>query len=324
MIQAFHCTFLRSIKFNLTIRRFCSSTNSIDTNGNAIGGHVYMVATPLGNLKDMTNRSIEILSSVDVICAEDTRLTKKLLTLLNIPYKNKKISSLHEHNWKTEIPLIMKLIKGSNASVAVVTDAGTPGIADPGAELVAALHHEKVNIHPIPGASAVAAAISVCGFPSSTFTFFGFLPHKGTERKVKLQKIIDTDHTSVIFEAPHRIVETLEDLKLSDENREIVLCRELTKLHEEIIRGKAETLLSHISNADTNKIKGEFTLVIGPRNSSSKSNENEFDTEKLNVLIKQMHDDNVPRSEAVKLISDMFPDTSKSKIYKLALQIKEW
>jgi len=325
MSQAFHNVYNKSIKLNLLkinyLRRFC--TNSIDTNSNAIGGHVYMVATPLGNLKDVTNRSVDILSTVDVICAEDTRLTKKLLTLLHVSYKNKKIISLHEHNWKTEIPKIMTLIKESNASVAVVTDAGTPGIADPGAELVASLHKEKISIHPIPGASAVAAAISVCGFPSSTFTFFGFLPPKGTERKVKLQKIVDTDHTSVIFEAPHRIVETLQDFILIDKNREIVLCRELTKLHEEIIRGTSETLLSHISNTDTNKIKGEFTLVISPK-VASKSDENELNVEKLNGLIRKMHNDSVPRSEAVKLLCDMFPDIGKSKIYKLALEIKEW
>jgi len=321
MIHAFNNVFHRTIKIN-NFKRFC--IKAIDTNSNAIEGHVYMVATPLGNLKDITNRSIDILSSVDVICAEDTRLTKKLLNLLNISYKNKQIISLHEHNWKTEIPVIIKLIKESNTSVAVVTDAGTPGIADPGAEFVAELHKEKINIHPIPGASAVAAAISVCGFPSSCFTFYGFLPPKGNERKVKLQKIIDTDHTSVIFEAPHRIIETLEDLKSSDENREIVLCRELTKLHEEIIRGKPQNLLNHISNTDTNKVKGEFTLVIGPNNGTSTSNEKELNAEKLNILIRKMHDDNVPRSEAVRLISDMFPDISKSKIYKLALQIEEW
>lgn len=218
----------------------------------------------------------------------------------------------------------MKLIKENNTSVAVVTDAGTPGIADPGAEFVAELHKEKINIHPIPGASAVAAAISVCGFPSSSFSFYGFLPSKGNGRKMTLQKIVDTDHTCIIFEAPHRIIDTLQDLKSWDENRDIVLCRELTKVHEEIIRGKSEALLSHLLNTDTNKVKGEFTLVIGPKDGTSNYNEKESNVEKLKVIIRKMYEDNIPRSEAVMLIKDMFPDESKSKIYKLALQIEEW
>jgi 16S rRNA (cytidine1402-2'-O)-methyltransferase len=248
-------------------------------------GHVYFVATPIGNLHDISSRAIDILNQVDVICAEDTRNTIQLLRLLGIPHK--KLISHHEHNEFQSIATITSLTKAGN-SVAVVSDAGSPGIADPGAALASALVKEDVALHPVPGPSAVIAALSISGFLASEFSFLGFIPVKGRERKEKLANIDNIKHTVVLFEAPHRILRTLEDIaSLSNYQsiRECVICRELTKKHEEILRGSvAEVLaalskrnndenknsvnetdnLNHNSENKTNMLKGEFVVVLGP------------------------------------------------------------
>jgi 16S rRNA C1402 (ribose-2'-O) methylase RsmI len=243
-------------------------------------GHVYFVATPLGNLKDMTIRGDEILRSVDVICAEDTRHTLNLLRHLKIPHKP--LISHHEHNHASSIPHIVSLAK-SGKSIAVVTDAGTPGISDPGTELAAALAGADVHIHPVPGCAAVAAALSICGFPSSPFTFLGFLPAKGTARNAALSQLAQIKHTVVLYEAPHRIQRTLRDIinhgtagapvnsvpvvetkkkgKRASQptkaaagtghgDRLAVCCRELTKLHEQISRGTVAQLLSALQEEE--------------------------------------------------------------------------
>lgn len=200
-------------------------------------GHVYFVATPLGNRYDISMRATEILSSVDIICAEDTRRTIQLLRLLALPQK--KVISHHEHNQAHSIPEIIKLVK-SGKSIAVVSDAGSPGIADPGAGLAEALSRDDVPMHPVPGPSALIAALSICGFQASEFTFLGFLPVKGRDRSEKLSRISQTTHTVAFFEAPHRMLRTFSDLAALDfasSNRSCVVCRELTKKHEEIKRG---------------------------------------------------------------------------------------
>ena len=296
-------------------------------------GHVYYVATPLGNLGDITIRAKTILSEVDYICAEDTRTTSKLLSLLGLGSNsdNKvkaKLISHHEHNWQTQIPYIRSLLKDGN-SIAVVSDAGTPGISDPGAELAAALSTEQVVIHPIPGPSAVIAALSISGFSASEFTFLGFLAAKGKERKEKLESIVSITHTVVFYEAPHRVVETFKDIlnqnKLS-ENRLCICCRELTKLHEEIRRGTISDCYNWLLNQErTNgKIKGEFTIVLGPIQHEYDNDKDDQIKEQQDIieLLKKYRNDNIPRSEAVKLLSDQ-TNMKKSHIYKLALDI-DW
>ena len=277
-----------------------------------------------------------MLETVDYICAEDTRTTSKLLSLLGIGInsdssktKHKaKLISHHEHNWQTQIPYIKSLIKDGN-SIAVVSDAGTPGISDPGAELAAALTDDNINIHPIPGPSAVIAALSISGFSASEFTFLGFLAAKGKERKEKLEKLVETTHSVVFYEAPHRVIETFKDIlnqsKLSEE-RQCICCRELTKLHEEIKRGTVRECYNWLVNQEqtNNKIRGEFTIVLAPIKQEYDNDKDDQMKEQQDIIemLKKYKNDNIPRSEAVKLLSDQ-TNMKKSHIYKLALDI-EW
>lgn len=331
-----------------------------------------------------------ILTKVDIICAEDTRTTINLLRLLKIPYKEKKFISHHEHNYRSKIPEILTHLK-NGLSIAVVSDAGTPGnrlfgsvdalcvidsrvgIADPGTQLVNQLHLESLSdrLHPVPGPSAVVSALSVCGFDSSDFSFLGFLPVKGKDRREKLRQLMSTEHTVVFFEAPHRILDTLNDLihfnysenndrtsginmeenvsavnELSADvlysdsdyrNRKCVLCRELTKLHEEIIYGEniLQCQQQLMQSSEKNiRIRGEFTVVLGPINKHrQKGIENDIDsspTIMVNSWLTQLRDDGVMRSEAVRLVVEIVQSDSrysktqfkwKSEVYKVALTI---
>ena len=217
------------------------------TNNTVIGGHIYFVATPIGNLNDISKRAVSTLSQVDVICAEDTRHTHRLLNLLKI--ENKKVISHHEHNYKEQIPHIIHALQ-TGKSIAVVSDAGTPGISDPGAQLAEACHDNDIPVHPVPGASAVISALSVSGFPASLFTFFGFAPVKGTERAARLSSLAACTHTAALFEAPHRVVRTLQELARDhgQGGRPCVCCRETTKLHEELVRGTVDECASRLSD----------------------------------------------------------------------------
>lgn len=230
------------------------------TNQNiTLPGHIYFVATPIGNLLDISERAKLALTEADYICAEDTRHTGQLLNLLKI--KPRKLISHHEHNYLEQIPKIIDLAK-QGQSIAVVSDAGTPGISDPGAQLAEACFKAGVPVHPIPGSSAVVAALSVCGFPSSEFSFFGFIDVKGKERAAKLARIANTAHTAVFFEAPHRIVSTLSDLTESygQGKRECVYCREITKLHEEIVRSPLEVCLATLRQRESSDDKVDATI----------------------------------------------------------------
>jgi 16S rRNA (cytidine1402-2'-O)-methyltransferase len=243
----------KKVDDNLNIENFSVDSNLEDVGQNPLSvnlhnenlsnistkvqaGHVYFVATPIGNLGDITSRAIETLQNVDIICAEDTRHTTQLLRLLSIPFKP--LISHHEYNQRESIDKILfKISQG--LSIAVVSDAGTPGISDPGISLASALLSRNIPIHPIPGPSAVITALSICGFNTNPFTFLGFLPVKGKERKEKLDFIMNCDHTLVIYEAPHRIISTLKELSSFPQlkDRSCILCRELTKKYEEIKKG---------------------------------------------------------------------------------------
>ena len=230
------------------------STTASSNSSSVEQGHVYFVATPLGNLKDMTTRAIEVLSNVDLICAEDTRHTVKLLRHLSLPHKD--LLSHHEHNWKEQIPKILAMVQ-EGKSLAVVSDAGTPGICDPGAELAEALLINNIPLHPIPGPSAVVAALSVCGFQASEFSFLGFLAVKGKERTQKLDQIARIQHPVVIYEAPHRMKMTFRQLaskEYGQSQRSCVCCRELTKLHEEFKRGSVAECLAWLEGFDDNDV----------------------------------------------------------------------
>jgi len=221
-----------------------SATATTTATSNVIlPGHIYFVATPIGNLLDISERAKQTLLHSDFICAEDTRHTRQLLNLLKI--KPKQMLSHHEHNYLEQIPKIIDLAKNGN-SIAIVSDAGTPGISDPGSQLAQACFEQDIPVHPVPGPSAVVAALSVCGFPSSEFSFFGFIDVKGKERAAKLSRISSYPHTAVFFEAPHRIVTTLTELveTYKQRDRECVYCREVTKLHEEIVRAPLHVCLA--------------------------------------------------------------------------------
>ena len=216
-------------------------------------GTLYIVATPIGNLEDITLRAIKILKEVDLIAAEDTRHTLKLLNYLNIA---KPLISYHRHNEdvKTEI-LIQELKKGKN--IALVSDAGTPGICDPGEDVIKKCIEEKISIVPIPGSCAMINALICSGLDTKEFTFIGFLPLNKKNRKEKLEEIKNTDKTIILYEAPHKLEKTLKDLKIILENRKIVLARELTKIHEEFIRENLDDLIEKAKD-----IKGEIVLII--------------------------------------------------------------
>ena len=216
-------------------------------------GTLYLVATPIGNLDDITLRAIKILKEVDFIAAEDTRHSLKLLNHLEI---SKPLISYHRHNEgiKSEI-LIDKLL--DNKSIALITDAGTPGISDPGEEIVKQCIKNNIKIVPIPGACAFVNALICSGLDTTEFTFIGFLPLNKKNRKEKLDKIKTCTSTTILYEAPHKLLSTLKDLGDILENRKIVLARELTKIHEEFIYGTATELLRKIENP-----KGEFVIII--------------------------------------------------------------
>jgi 16S rRNA (cytidine1402-2'-O)-methyltransferase len=219
---------------------------------------LYLIGTPIGNLEDITLRALRVLKEADVIACEDTRQTQKLLNHFGISART---SSYHEHNEITRsAELVRDLEEG--ARVALVTDAGTPGISDPGYRLVSLAIRHHIPIIPIPGASAFLSALVASGLPSDEFHFSGFLPAKGGQRKQVLEGIQTSARTEVFYEAPHRIKESVEDIvAVLGTDRHIVVARELTKVHEEFLRGTAAQVLSELR--ERGDVKGEITLLIG-------------------------------------------------------------
>lgn len=220
-----------------------------------MAGTLFVVATPIGNLEDISLRALRVLREVDLIAAEDTRRTAKLLSHYGI---HTPTLSFHAHNSRARLPQLLKRL-GAGESIALVTDAGTPGVSDPGAELVAACRREGLTIDPIPGASAALVAAVGSGFPLNSVTFLGFPPYKAKARNEWLRGLAASPHTLVFFEAPHRIGATLAELRERLGNRQICVGRELTKAHQEFIVGPAD---SGVFLSITRK--GEFTVVIGP------------------------------------------------------------
>lgn len=218
-----------------------------------MNGKLYLVATPIGNLEDITLRALNILKSVDLIAAEDTRNTLKLLNHFEI---KKTLISYHRHNEEEkQNGLIEKLKEGKN--IAIVSDAGTPGISDPGEVVVKKAIENQIEVIPIPGACAAINALIASGLDTKEFSFFGFLPLNKKLRKEKLDEIKNETKTLIIYEAPHKLKDTLMDLKDIIDDRKIVLARELTKIHEEFIRDNIETLIEKSSS-----LKGEMIILI--------------------------------------------------------------
>ena len=266
-------------------------------------GILYIVATPIGNLEDITLRAIRILNEVDLIAAEDTRHTLKLLNHLEI---SKPMISYHRHNEQVRTDnLIKELKEGKN--IALVSDAGTPGICDPGEEIIKKCIEENIKIIPVPGACAMINALIASGIETKEFTFIGFLPLNKKTRKEKLEEVKKSNKTVILYEAPHKLKNTLNDLKNILEERKIVIAREITKIHEEYIRGNIEEL---IEKADD--LKGEFVIII-EKNSYKEEN-------KLNNLSVEEHYDfykeqGMEKKEIIKKIAKD-RNVSKNEIYQ--------
>jgi 16S rRNA (cytidine1402-2'-O)-methyltransferase len=275
-------------------------------------GKLYVVGTPIGNLDDLTFRSLATLKKVALIAAEDTRHTGKLLQHFDISTPQ---ISYHEHNRLSRLDELLNILS-QGQDIALVTDAGMPGISDPGYELIKACIEAKIEVVPIPGVTAVITALAVSGLPTERFCFEGFLPGKEKLRQERLESLKTETRTMVFYEAPHKLIKTLEDLRETfGPTRKIVLGRELTKLYEEIWRG---TVAEAINLYRENKTpKGEFTIVV--------MGNNRFDTiqlsdEELKRELKQIIEGGVNRSQASRQLAQV-TNLSRSRLYKLALEI---
>lgn len=269
-----------------------------------MNGTLYIVATPIGNLEDITLRALRILKEVDLIAAEDTRQTLKLLNHFEI---SKPLISYHRHNEdvKSDI-LIEKLKNGEN--IALVSDAGTPGICDPGEEVIKRAIAEKIDVVPIPGACAMINALIASGIDTKEFCFLGFLPLNKKLRKEKLEEIDKSEKTIIIYEAPHKMKNTLEDLNKILGDRKVVLARELTKIHEEFLRENVNELLEEVDN-----LKGEMILIIEGRKRKMDS-ENELNNLSLEEHYKYYEKQGIEKKEIIKKIAKD-RNVSKNEIY---------
>jgi len=225
---------------------------------------LFLVATPIGNLEDITQRALRVLREVQVVAAEDTRRTRRLLEHFGLTTA---VVSLFEHNERARIPGLLKRLSGGE-SVAVVTDAGSPGISDPGYPLVRAAVEAGLRVESVPGPSAVIAALQVSGLPTDAFVFVGFLPPKGAARRRRLEDLAQRRETIVAFESPHRIESCLADLEVVWGDRVMVLARELTKLHEHVLRGTPREVRAALT---TGERRGEIVLVLAGRGRERRS-----------------------------------------------------
>ncbi|MBI5135959.1 MAG: 16S rRNA (cytidine(1402)-2'-O)-methyltransferase [Nitrospirae bacterium] len=219
-------------------------------------GTLYVVATPIGNLGDITLRALAVLKSADIIAAEDTRHTRKLLTHHGVAPGQ--LTSYHDHNKDYKAPVLVERLRAGE-SVALVTDAGTPLIADPGYYLVVQAHAAGLPVVPLPGACAAATALSVAGLPTDAYTFIGYPPNKGAQRRRRFEQFREQPCSLVLYESPHRLLKCLADLADVLGERNVAVCRELTKQHEEIFRGTLAEAHAHFTQGT---VRGEFTLVV--------------------------------------------------------------
>jgi 16S rRNA (cytidine1402-2'-O)-methyltransferase len=249
-------------------------------------GTLYVVATPIGNLEDISYRAVRVLKEADLIACEDTRHTAKLLHHYGI---DKPTVSYHEHNEAARAEeLVAKMEQGLN--VAQVSDAGMPGISDPGYRVIKLAIERGVGVVPIPGASAVVAALAASGLPTDSFQFLGFLPARSGERRTLLESVRDAQQTIVVYEAPHRIAETVRDIvELLGAERPVVLARELTKVHEEFIRGSAAEVLARLEQREA---KGEITLLIGKSEGRAEGVKKDIASRLQEIMREQQLDEN--------------------------------
>jgi 16S rRNA (cytidine1402-2'-O)-methyltransferase len=272
-------------------------------------GQLYLVGTPIGNLEDITLRAIRILKEVDLIAAEDTRHTGKLLHHLQI---NTPQVSYHEHNHSSRIQELLDSLQ-IGKQIALVTDAGMPSISDPGIKLIQSAIAHKIRVIPIPGCTAIISALAAAGLPTDKFVFEGFLPQKAQDRQARLELLSVETRTMVFYEAPHRLLKTLTDLaKAMGTEREIVLARELTKIHEEFWRGDIAGAIALYAQRQP---KGEYTLVL----KGSATTNLTISAAELKLELRQLLDQGMTRSQASRQLAK-FTSLSRREIYQLDLE----
>ncbi|WP_375472395.1 16S rRNA (cytidine(1402)-2'-O)-methyltransferase [uncultured Nostoc sp.] len=273
-------------------------------------GTLYIVGTPIGNLEDITFRAVRILQTVDIIAAEDTRHTGKLLQHFQV--KTPQLS-YHEHNRTSRIPELLEHLV-NNKAIALVSDAGMPGISDPGYELVKACIQAGIPVVPIPGASAAITALSAAGLPTDRFVFEGFLPAKTQHRQEHLESLQTESRTLIFYESPHRLRDTLQDLALVwGSDRQIVLGRELTKLYEEFWRGTIAQAIAYYTQREP---QGEYTLVVA----GIPPSQPQLTEEELKAELKQLISQGISRSQASRQLAK-FTSLPRRQLYQLALSI---
>lgn len=276
-------------------------------------GSLYVVATPIGNLQDITLRALETLRGVDAIAAEDTRNTTRLLNHFAI---GAKLIAVHEHNEYQAAARLIEMLEAGK-SVALVSDAGTPAVSDPGAHLVAQVRAAGLRVVPIPGANAAICAFSAAGITAPHFLFYGFLPHSSSERKRELAALKGLSHTLAFYESPHRIIASLTDLReILGGGRTVTIARELTKVFETVHDCLLETAPEWVA-ADPNRQKGEFVLLVSGAEMVQAEGVGEDAKRTLQLLLAEL-----PLKQAVKLAAEISGE-KKNALYELALQMKE-
>ena len=273
---------------------------------------LYVVATPIGNLRDISLRALDVLATVDIVAAEHIQTSRHLLAAHSI---NTKVIALHQHNEVAVAEEIVTLL-ASEKSIALVTDAGTPCISDPGAILVDHVRAQGYQVIPIPGANAAVCALSVAGITNSHFMFYGFLPNKTVGRKRELTALKAQTCTLVFYEAPHRIIDCVVDMvEVFGEKRQLVIARELTKLFETFHRCELGDALTWLQD-DSNQQKGEFVLMLSGAEAANKQAISDDVLHTLNTLLEEL-----PLKQAVKLAVEITGE-NKNKLYKQALELK--
>lgn len=276
-------------------------------------GTLYIIGTPIGNLEDLTPRAARILGQVDLVAAEDTRVTRKLLTHLGV---RARLTSYHQHNWQRRLPALLEAL--AKGDVALVTDAGMPGISDPGRDLVAQAAAQGFEVDVAPGPSSVTTALAVSGLDADSFLFLGFLPRRAKQRRERLESVREIPDTLVIFESPHRIKASLEAMLAALGDRQVAVCRELTKLHQEIFRGTLSQALDHFSEP-----RGEFVLVVAGAtglDTSSQPSRSEQSQEDATARLAELKQEGVPARDAVATVSEDL-GLHRNTLYRIWLQL---
>jgi 16S rRNA (cytidine1402-2'-O)-methyltransferase len=288
------------------------TSEQLPTSGTTNHGALVLVATPIGNLGDISQRAIEALKAADIICCEDTRHSGKLLAHFGVT--GKKLVVINEHTeYDAREEIVSLVTTGSN--VALITDAGTPGISDPGERLVVAVINAGGVVTAVPGPSALTMALVISGLPTSRFVFEGFLPRSGAERTERLAMATTESRTTVFYEAPHRLVKTLSDLTTAcGAMRGVVLARELTKLHEEIWRGTLQDANMHVAKTEP---RGEYVIILEPAKPPAPPTD-----EELLAAIRAEIAKGVSRKDSAARVSARF-GVAKRTVYELALQVRD-